>query len=155
MRERETVPEPWAGRHSLGRYDATYAAIGPAALWSARAAYRPSLHRHAEFVRRRHALAYAVDEARLAGRRGDRGAPPGADDLHPLHSGAASRRPAGELAALLPALGRADLGADRQAAAGVGAAAGPARAAGRDHRQAPLFAIQRAGLAYAVARARH
>src|SRR5947207_14663838 len=108
-------PEPWAGRHSLGRYDATDAAIGPAALWSARATYRPSLHRHAEFVCRGHALAYAVDEARLAGRRRDRGAPPGADDLHPLHSGAASRRPAGELAALLPALGRADLGADRQA----------------------------------------
>ena len=125
--------------------DGMAAPCPPAYVRPARRADRASLHRHAEPVRRRHALAHPLDEAGIAGRRGHRRAPRRADDLHPLHPGATPGRAARVMAAILPALGRSDPRPDRPEAARAGAAAGPAGPAGGHDRQARLFPVQSSG----------
>src|SRR3954470_8837753 len=106
--------------------------------------HRPYLRRHAEYFRRGDTVAYALDGAGPSGRDSHCRASPVAHDLHPLHPAIPARPDARRVAALLRALERADVGADRPVADRFGPAVGDARASRRGDRQESVFAVFRA-----------
>src|SRR5438105_14829639 len=117
--------------------------------------HRPYLHRHAEHLRRGDTLAYSLDDAGAPGRDAYRRTSPVADHIHPLCPAVPAGPDAGELAALLRALERADPGADRSRANRPDPSIGSVCAACRGYRQTSVFTVFGAAIGQPVASAQY